>query len=90
MLSMHEKLFELFCIKKCHKFFFSHITVIQKNDRFLYYGTNQIYFHKILFWHQSKSNSKKMFDCHFFVILGCTSSWYMIQQFTIQLYSVHA
>ena len=50
---MDENLFELFCIKndfarnfeKCQnlfKYFVSHITVIPRNDLFLYYRKNQI------------------------------------------------
>ena len=38
------------------------MTVIRQNDISLYYRTNQISIHKILFWCQGKSNSKQMFE----------------------------
>ena len=43
-------------------YFVSHITVIPRRDAFLYYRKNQISFYEVLFWRQSKSNGKLMFE----------------------------
>ena len=44
------------------KNFVSYITVIPRKDTFLYYRKSQISFYEILFWCQSKSSSKQVFE----------------------------
>ena len=39
-----------------------YFTVIPRRDAFLYYRKNQISFYEVLFWRQSKSNGKLMFE----------------------------